>query len=135
MRGELSFAGESGSTSDGDGAAGGVESSTYVIEFGEQGGVPPSASVPAAQSVGCESSGTVSVRPGEVKAAFVPCAIGAPLQAALVYTLTVTTSAGAVPLISGALSFAGESGSVSVSVGGPGVTVVAPEPRLKAVSP
>ena len=39
------------------------------------------------------------------------------------------TPAGAVPLISGVLSFAGESGSVSVSVGEPGVTVIAPAAR------
>ena len=70
-------------------------------------------------------SATDTCTPGEAKLAAVPVATGEPEHEGLVYTLTVEPAA-ADPFTRGAFSFAGESGSVSLSVGGAGV----PGPRL-----
>jgi hypothetical protein len=62
---------------------GAVESSTYVNPL-EHALVLPAASVAVALNVVLESSATVTVRPGEAKAAAVPVAAAAPEQSLLV---------------------------------------------------
>ncbi len=64
----------------------------------------------------------MTVNPGEASCAALPTAAGLPPQVALRYRRTVEPEA-ALPLISGLLSLAGESGSLSVSSGdaGPGL--------------
>jgi hypothetical protein len=69
--------------------------------------------------VAVESSATAAAKPGEPNSDAVPCAAGTPAQLGLVYTLTVVPS-GAPPWTFGPLSFAGETGSVSVTDGAAG---------------
>src|SRR4029078_475005 len=68
----------------------------------------PAASVAVALKVVDESSATATVIP-VANAAAVPGAVGAPVQVAVVYSLTVEP-ASAVPLIAGALLLAGPAG-------------------------
>ena len=65
------------------------------------------------------SSATETVRPGEAKAAAVPLPASALVQAEFVYSLTVEP-ASALPMIFGALLFAGEAGLVELTVGAAG---------------
>ena len=82
--GELSLAGEAGVESSEEGAAGALESSTYVTELAEQPDTFPARSVAVALNVVELSSETATVIPGEAKAAAVPVAVGAPVQAPVV---------------------------------------------------
>ena len=107
IAGELLFAGPAGVTARPDGFAGAVESSTYVTPA-EQPETLPAASVAVALNVVDESSDTATVMP-VAKAAAVPVAVGAPVQEAVVYSLTVEP-ASAVPEIAGELLFAGPTG-------------------------
>jgi hypothetical protein len=115
----LSFAGESGSVSVKVGVAGAIESSTYVTDVDEQADRLPAASVALARRVVVVLSATVAVSPAPANVAALPPATGVPLQSAVGKMATVVP-AGAVPLTSGALSLAGESGSVSVTLGAAG---------------
>ena len=82
MFGELSFAGEWGVESSEDGAAGALESSTYVTPV-EQPETFPAASVAVALNVVVVSSATVTPIP-VANAAAEPFATGVPVQAAVV---------------------------------------------------
>jgi hypothetical protein len=79
----------------------------------------PAASVAVARKVVLVSAPTEAVMPGDANVVALPVATGLPLQSDVAYRRTVAPAA-AVPLTSGLLSLAGESGSVSVSVGSPG---------------
>jgi hypothetical protein len=116
IAGELLFAGETGLEASEVGSAGAVESSTYVTEAAEQPLTLPAASVAVALKVVEVSSATATVSPGLAKAAAVPVTAGAPVQAPVVYTLTVDP-ASAVPVIAGELLFAGETGLEASEVG------------------
>jgi hypothetical protein len=107
IAGELSFAGPAGVAASEVGSAGAVESSTYVTPE-EQPPMLPAASVAVALKVVDESSLTATVTP-LAKVAALTVAVGAPVQAAVVYRSTVDP-ASAVPEIEGALSFAGPAG-------------------------
>jgi hypothetical protein len=67
-----------------EGAAGAVESSTYVTELAEQPETFPAASVAVALKVVVESSATATVSPGVEKAAAVPEAAAEPEQSLVV---------------------------------------------------
>jgi hypothetical protein len=82
IAGELSFAGPAGVDTSEDGAAGAVESSTYVTPE-EQPLTLPAASVAVALKVVDESSATATATP-VAKAAALPVAAGTPVQAAVV---------------------------------------------------
>ena len=84
IAGELLFAGPTGLAASDVGSAGAVESSTYVTEEVEQPETLPAASVAVALKVVLVSSETEAVIPGEAKAAAVPVAFGAPVQAPVV---------------------------------------------------
>ena len=101
------FAGPAGVDVSPEGLAGAVESSTYVTPD-EHAETFPAASVAVALNVVDESSDTATVMP-VAKAAAVPVAVGAPVQEAVVYSLTVEP-ASAVPEIAGELLFAGPTG-------------------------
>jgi hypothetical protein len=87
-----------------------------VIELIEQADVLPAASVAVAWKVVDESSATETESPGKKKLAAEPVPAIEPEQSELVYRFTVEPPS-AEPLTSGELSFAGESGSVSVRAG------------------
>jgi hypothetical protein len=114
IAGELSFAGPAGVDASEDGATGAVESSTYVTPA-EQPETLPEASVAVALNVVVESSPTATVIPA-AKVAAEPLAAGAPVQSAVVNSLT-EEPASADPEISGALSFAGPAGVAASEVG------------------
>jgi hypothetical protein len=67
-----------------EGAAGAVESSTYVTELAEQPETFPAASVAVALKVVVESSATATVSPALEKAAAVPEAAAEPEQSLVV---------------------------------------------------
>ncbi len=119
ISGLLSFAGETGLEASALGSAGAVESSTYVTEELEQPETLPAASVAVALKVVEVSSETVTVRPGDAKAAAGPVAAAPPVQAAVGYSRTVEP-ASAEPVISGLLSFAGETGLEASEAGSAG---------------
>jgi hypothetical protein len=79
----LSFAGDAGVVESPLGAAGAVESSTYVTPL-EQAEVLPAASVAVALKVAALSSETVTVRPGEAKLPAAPLAATEPEQSDVV---------------------------------------------------
>jgi hypothetical protein len=81
--GELLFAGPAGVAASEAGSAGAVESSTYVTELVEQPLTFPAASVAVALKVVELSSETATLMP-VAKAAAVPVAVGAPVQAPVV---------------------------------------------------
>jgi hypothetical protein len=118
ISGLLSFAGETGLEASEAGSAGAVESSTYVTEEVEQAEALPAASVAVALKVVELSLETAIVSPGLAKAAAVPVAAAPPEQSLVVYTRTVEP-ASAVPVISGLLSFAGETGLEASEAGVP----------------
>ena len=118
--GLFSSAGESGSVSVIDGAAGACESSVYA-NAPEHGEALPAASVAVARRFVVWLSGTVAVMPPEpLKAALEPAPSSAPEQLASPYRRTVEPDSAPDPLTDGVLAFAGESGSVSEIVGAPG---------------
>jgi hypothetical protein len=119
MAGALLFAGPTGLEASEVGSAGAVESSTYVTELAEQPLTLPAASVAVALNVVDVLSATATVRPGLARFAAVPVTAGAPVQAPVVYTLTVEP-ASAVPVIAGELLFAGETGEEASDVGSAG---------------
>ena len=80
----------------------------------------PAASVDLAESWVVASEGTVTGMPAPANSATDPPLAGEPEQEAFVNTSTVAASPPAVPLTSGWLSLAGESGSVSVIWGAGG---------------
>ena len=82
--GELSFAGPAGVEASDAGAAGAVESSTYVTEALEQLETLPDASVAVALKVVELSSETATVRPGAEKLAALPEAATDPEQSLVV---------------------------------------------------
>ena len=82
--GELSFAGETGVEASEEGAAGALESSTYVTEAVEQPETFPEASVDVALKVVELSSETATVIPGDANAAAVPLAATEPEQSLVV---------------------------------------------------
>lgn len=75
-----------------------------------------------ARNVVEESSATATLSPGDARFAAEPVAATAPVHDISAYSRTVAPAA-AAPLIFGELSLAGESGSVSLSVGGAGAVV------------
>jgi hypothetical protein len=81
--GLLSFAGEAGVVASALGAAGAVESSTYVTPL-EHADVLPAASVAVVLNVVVESFATAAARPGEENDAAEPLAAGAPEQSEVV---------------------------------------------------
>ena len=80
----------------------------------------PAASLERAESWVVASPGTATVRPGLASWPGVPVAAGEPEQLELVNRLTAVAPPPALPLTSGLLSLAGESGSVSVREGAAG---------------
>jgi hypothetical protein len=111
------LAGDCGVESSEDGAAGALESSTYVTPA-EQAETLPAASVAVALKVVVVSSATVTAIP-VAKAAAVPLAVGAPEQSLVVYRSTVEP-ASAAPEIEGELSFAGPAGLAASADGAVG---------------
>ena len=90
-----------------------------MTELEEQPLTLPAASVAVALNVVELSLETAIVSPGLAKAAAVPVAAAPPEQSLVVYTRTVEP-ASAVPLISGLLSFAGETGLEARALGSAG---------------
>jgi hypothetical protein len=82
--GESSLAGEAGVESSEEGAAGALESSTYVTELAEQFETFPATSVDVALKVVELSSETATVIPGLANAAAVPLAATEPEQSVVV---------------------------------------------------
>ena len=103
-----------------------------MTELDEHAEVLPAGSVAVARNVVEEVSATATLSPGDARAAAEPVAATAPVHDASVYSRTVEP-ASAVPLIVGELSLAGESGSVSLSVGGPGAVVSTTHVRVAGV--
>jgi hypothetical protein len=114
----LSFAGEAGEVASPLGAAGAVESSTYVYAAEHADGLP-AASVAVAVKAVDESAATVTANPGVEKLPAPPVATGAPVQSPDVYRRTVDP-ASAEPVSSGSVSFAGEPGDESSALGAAG---------------
>src|SRR5262245_19747826 len=84
----------------------------------------PAPSVPLAYTSVDESSATEIPIPLPTNAARVPVASElAPVQLGSLYRRTLTTSASAVPLTNGLLSFAGDTGVVAVGTGASGASV------------
>jgi hypothetical protein len=99
-------------------ATGGVASSRYVAEVGEQAEVfTPLLLV--AWNVVVELGATVMPIPGEANVVSEPEAAGVPLQAAFVKRSTVDAFS-AVPITFGVVVLPGETGLVPVIVGAPG---------------
>jgi hypothetical protein len=84
IRGELLLAGDAGVVPVKLGAAGAVESSTYVVEADEQEETLPAPSVALAKYVVEESSATVTGNPGEAKVSVEPVAANADVQSLFV---------------------------------------------------
>ena len=116
IAGELLFAGPAGVLERPVGAAGAVESSTYVAEDDEQADVLPDASLALAKNVVDVSSATETAMPGEANVAALPEPAMADVQVLFVYSLTVEP-ASADPMIFGELLLAGEAGDVDVTFG------------------
>ena len=76
-------------------------------------------SVAVARNVVVLSWATVTKRPGEPNSAAVPVAAGAPVQSAVVYSVTVDPGS-AVPFTAGVVLELGEAGVELVNVGGSG---------------
>lgn len=82
----------------------------------------PAGSVAVVRSVTEESSGTAIARPGEASAAADPVVRTVPVHGVAPYNLTVVP-ASAVPVIRGALSFAGDAGTELDNCTAAGATV------------
>src|SRR3954454_9517461 len=117
ISGLLSLAGPTGLVAARCGDSGAVESSTYVTAPVEQAETLPASSVTVAWKVVVVSSSTWAAIPVAEKADSGPVAAGVPLQSPVAYRFTVEPDS-AVPWISGSFWFAGEAGTVAVSVGG-----------------
>jgi hypothetical protein len=114
--GLLLLAGDTGAELETVGAAGGLESSTYVTELLEQFETLPAASVAVAQNVVVELSATEAEMPAPAKVAAPPVPATALVHALSVYRFTVEP-ASAEPMTIGPLLLAGEAGDTDVSVG------------------
>jgi hypothetical protein len=117
--GALAFAGDGGSVAVRMGAGGGLESSTYVTELGEQLEALPAASVAVAWKLVVASSATATGAPAVLNVLAITAPSGWPLQAALSNTFTLEP-ASALPLTRGLLLLAGEAGAAETTVGGSG---------------